>query len=214
METPKADGKRITSVEELRKVAPFYKGKPENFDPAKIGKKTPPQKKKLGPKSPLPTPPSRINTPQTPTPQRNEPMISEAIFSVDITVFEIEPRQNFEANYSKLPDIAVEVYNNVSVDEKHLDRKIAKEELSYYATGMLWLKLLEVKAKQPNLALTSEEKAVRKAASDEIFNVPHPIFLYIQEIGTYTDKMGKETELNIPDLPIHRAGGFFPPVLS
>jgi hypothetical protein len=207
METPKAEDKRITSVEELRKVTPFYKGKPENFDPKKIGKKIPPQKK-LGPKSPAPTPPSRINMPQTPTPQRNEPMISEAIFGVDITVFEIEPRQNFEADYSKLPDIAVEVYNNASIDEKHLDRKMAKEEMSYYATGMLWLKLLEVKAKQPNLALTSEEKAVRKAASEEVFNVPHPMFLYLQDIGTYTDKMGKETELHIPDLPIQTAGGF------
>jgi hypothetical protein len=99
------------------------------------------------------------------------------------------------------------VYNNIAVDEKQLDRKIAKEELSYYATGVLWLKLLEVNAKQPNLALTSEEKAIRKAASEDTFNIPHPIFAYLQEIGTYTDKMGKETELNIPDLPIHSAGG-------
>jgi hypothetical protein len=106
-----------------------------------------------------------------------------------------------------MPDIAVEVYNNLAIDEKHLDRKMAKEELSYYATGLLWLRMLEVKAKQPNLALTSEEKAIRKAASTETFNVPHPIYLYLQEVGTYTDKMGKETELNIPDLPIQRAGG-------
>lgn len=111
----------------------------------RIGKKAPPQQR-LGLKSPLPTPPSRVNMPQTPTPQRNDLIISEAIFGVDTTVTEIEPRQNFEANYSKLPDIAVKVYNNISVDEKHLDRRMGKEELSYYATGMLWLKLLEVKA--------------------------------------------------------------------
>jgi hypothetical protein len=207
MEAPKVIEKAIPTMGEIRKVAPFYRGKPENFDPKRVGKKTPPPKR-LGPKSPLPTPPSRINTPQTPTPQRNKPMISEAIFGVDITVFEIEPRQTFDANYSNVPDLAVEVYNDIAVDEKHLDRKMAKEELYYYATGMLWLKLLEVKAKQPTLALTSEEKAIRKAASNETFNVPHPIYLYLQEIGTYTDKMGKETELNIPDLPVHRAGGF------
>jgi hypothetical protein len=178
--------------------APFYKGKPENFDQKKIGKKAPPPKR-LGPKSPNPTPPSRVNTPQTPTPQRNEPIISEAIFGVDITVYEIKPRQNFEANYSKLPDIAVEVYNNISIDEKQLDRKMAKEELSYYATSMLWLKLFEVKAKQPNISLTNEEKAIRKAAAEDTFNIPHPIFAYLQEIGTYTDKMGKETELTVPE---------------
>jgi hypothetical protein len=86
METPKAEEKNIYSVEELRKVAPFYKGKPENFDPKKIGKKAPPPKR-LGPKSPNPTPPSRVNMPHTPTPQRNEPIISEAIFGVDITVY-------------------------------------------------------------------------------------------------------------------------------
>jgi hypothetical protein len=205
MEANKAEEK-VYSVEELRKVAPFYRGKPENFDPKKIGKKTPP-KPRLGPKSPNATPPSRLGLSQTPTPQRNEPIISEAILGVDITVHEIEPRQNFEANYSKLPDITVEVYNSIAVDENQLDRKMAKEELCCYTTGLLWMRLLEVKAKQPNVALTSEEKAIRKSAANEIFNVPQPIYAYLQEIGTFTDKMGKETELNIPDLPIQRAGG-------
>jgi formate-dependent phosphoribosylglycinamide formyltransferase (GAR transformylase) len=40
---------------------------------------------------------------------------------------------------------------------------------------MLWLKLLEVKAKHPNHALTSEEKAICKAAAEENFNIPQPI---------------------------------------
>jgi hypothetical protein len=101
MEAPKVTEKAIPTVEEIRKVAPFCRGKPENFYPKRVGKKTPPPRR-LGPKSPLPTPPSRINTPQ-----HNEPMISEAIFGVDITVFEIQPRQTFEANYSKVPDLAV-----------------------------------------------------------------------------------------------------------
>jgi hypothetical protein len=32
-------------------------------------------------------------------------------------------------------------------------------------------------------------------AADEQFNVPQPLFTYLQEVGTYTEKMGKETEL-------------------
>lgn len=74
---------------------------------------------------------------QNPTPQRNEPIISDAIFGVDIDVVEIQPRQTFDANFFKLPDLAAEVYANYQPDVKQLDRTLAREELSYYSAGLL-----------------------------------------------------------------------------
>jgi hypothetical protein len=68
-----------------------------------------------------------------------------------------------------------------------------KEEVAYYASSLQWMKLIDVKAKEGNVALSSEEKTIRKAVNDEQFNVPQPVFAMLSEIGNYTDKMRKET---------------------
>lgn len=72
--------------------------------------------------------------------------------------------------------------------------------MAYYATSLLWFKLLDVKAKEGNVALTSEEKAIRKAVTDEQLNVPQPVYAMLSEVGNYTDKMGKETKHQVPAL--------------
>ena len=77
-----------------------------------------------------------------------------------------------------------------------------KEEMVYYATCLLWLKLIDVKAKQNREALTSEEKSLRKATEEMEFNVPQPIATYLNQTGQFSDKTGKTTNLNIPPLPV------------
>lgn len=44
------------------------------------------------------------------TGQRNESIISEAIFGPNVTVVPIEPRQQFEASYAAIPQLAAETY--------------------------------------------------------------------------------------------------------
>ncbi|KDR12576.1 hypothetical protein L798_13652 [Zootermopsis nevadensis] len=95
---------RVLSI----KKRPGYRGKPESFDPAKVGKRNipkPPPKSKAGPKSPMLPPPSHLQTKESP--QKNDSLITEAIFGVDVSVTEIAPKQPFSANYSKIVDIAV-----------------------------------------------------------------------------------------------------------
>lgn len=125
-------------------------------------------------------------------------------------VVEIAARQEFSANYQRVVDIGTETYQNLRADEPQLDRKMAKKEMAYYATSMLWLKLLEVKAKDWDISLTTQEKAIRKAVADDHFNVPQPLFAYLTELGTgtYTDKMGKETRHQVPPLPTTVVQGF------
>jgi hypothetical protein len=143
---------KVFTKEEIAKLAPNYRGKAENFDPAKVGQKSkPPPRSKLGPKQPTPTPPSHINAPQKPTAQRNESMISKAIFGVDVIVTEIDASQEFNANYSKVPAIANEIYAAIRPDEMMIDKIVVKEKISYYATAMLWMKLIEVKTKELNI---------------------------------------------------------------
>jgi hypothetical protein len=61
-----------------------------------------------------------------PTPQRNEPVISEAIFGVDVSVVEIAPRQQFSINYAKAPTIAAEIYKNYRPDDRQFDKSISE----------------------------------------------------------------------------------------
>lgn len=206
------ESKKTYTLEEIKKLAPGYKGKAENFDPSKVGKKRGAPKPKAskqqrpGPSSGEVPPPT--NPQKEATPQRNEPIISESIFGIDVTVTKIAPRQEFSACYNRVIDVALETYQNFRPDEKQLDRLLAKEEVAYYATSMLWIKLIDVKAKEGQTALTTEEKAIRKAVTDEHFNVPQPLFAILGEIGNYTDKMGKETRHQVPDLPTTVVQGF------
>lgn len=193
-------------------MAQHYKGNPENFRRDQIGKphvpaKPSPPKEKLGPKTDGPVPGGGIHKKQTPTPQRNDPIILESIFGVDVHV-PIHLGDNFDTNFSKLPKLAEETYHAYQPDEKQLDRVIIKEEMAYYSTGLMWLRLLDIKAKQGRQALSSAEKDIRKATLDVEFNVPQQIHAYLSQIGTVTDKMGKETEVDIPPLPQAVAQGF------
>lgn len=139
---------------------------------------------KVGPSSPalpLPTHPQTKTTPQT-----NESIISEAIFGIDVSVTEIEPRQEFWINLSEAMNIAVNVYDSYRANEPTLDRRIAREEVMYYVTALLQLRRLEIKAKQGDTALNSAEKDMRKAVEQQTFNVPKPLHVYLQQITFLT----------------------------
>jgi hypothetical protein len=201
---------QMLTLDEIRKIAPRYKGKPENFRRDKVGKsrkenqadrKPAPKREKTGPKSDQPIRGEYVDKEQKPTPQRNDPIISEAIFGVDVHVFPIHPREQFLTDLSKLPDIARETYHAYQPDEKHLDRQMVKEDMVYYSTGLMWLRLTDIKAKQGRQTIISAEKDIKKATQDIEFNVPQLIHAFLTHIGSVTDKMGKETDLDIPTLP-------------
>lgn len=195
--------------EDIQRLAPNYRGKPENFNPdPKARKPTKPPPKRNGPKSSELPPPTHLDANKNPTPQRNDPIISESIFGVDVSVTAIEPQQHFNASYAKLLDIVELTYQSMQPDVKQLDRLFTKEELMYYATAMLWIRLIDIKSKQRVEGLTSQEKDILKATKDLTWNVPQPIYAYLAQIGNVVDKMGKETMLRVPALPINVVEGF------
>lgn len=208
-----ADVKKTYTEEEVRRIAPSYRGKIENFKIDKVGQKRKPRptKQRIGPKSDKPHEGSHFRVEQKPTPQRNDSIISESVFGVDTHIIEIEPIQTFMASHSKLPDIALETFSNYANDVKQLDRVVVRHEMVYYATALLWLRLIEIKLKQDRTTLTSAEKDIRKGTMDKVFNVPQPIYAYISQIGNVTDKMGKETKLEdcvLPETVIQGLGGY------
>jgi len=141
------------------------------------------------------------------TAQRNDLILSEAIFGVDVTVVEIKPRKEFSTSFANLPSIAIETHKQCAINERQIDRIITKEEMAYYSVGLLWMRLIDIKAKQAKEALTTEEKSIRKVMEDIEFNVPQPISAYLNQVGTYKDALGKTTNLTVPELPIQKVQG-------
>lgn len=130
--------------EDIKRIAPIYKGKIEKFDPARVKSKkeraqTKPselpamQQQDNVPTQTKPTPrlltlpkPALENENKTPTSQCNESIMSEAIFGPNVTVVPIVLRQQFEEQLAALPQLALEYVT-----------QLIKEELSYYYTAML-----------------------------------------------------------------------------
>lgn len=117
--------------------------------------KPPPRRNR--PQSAAVAPPTHLEANKNPTPQRNDPISSEAIFGVDVSVIAIEPQQRFAANFSKIVDLALITYHNMIPDVNQTDRRFIKEELVYYSVGLLWIRLLDIKSEQRLHRLTSME---------------------------------------------------------
>jgi hypothetical protein len=129
------EGKKVYSLDEIKKIAPGYRGKPANFDPTKVGKKSAPprkpkepstnEKSRPGPSSDQLPPPARPQ--RAPTVQRNESIISESIFGVDVSVTEISLRQEFGAHR----------YLNRNLSELPCRREATRQDLSERRSGVL-----------------------------------------------------------------------------
>jgi len=86
-----------------------YRGKPENFDPKEVGQKSKiKMKSPLGPKSAKPSAPTVLPKNEHSSEQKNEHILAESIFGVDLTILPIEPREDFLTSFARLPEIAVE----------------------------------------------------------------------------------------------------------
>jgi hypothetical protein len=92
-----------TYTDNIKKMVPNYRGKPKDFDPARIWKKSPwPTRTnpRVGPKSSSVPAPTHLQTKSIP--QKNESILTDAIFGTDVCVVEAAPRETFSANYKQL----------------------------------------------------------------------------------------------------------------
>lgn len=119
-------------MEEIRKIAPGYRGKPEKFDPAKVGKGSAPPKPKTEPASAAVPSPSALDKAKTPTPQKNTPLWADSIFGIDVAVRELHVNQEVTPIFARLPDVIDEVYSSLGGDDTNLGKQISKGMLMYY----------------------------------------------------------------------------------
>lgn len=198
---------------QIRKIAPNYRGKRKEFDPSKVkAKANKPQDGAEKPRSNKPPvleklPEARFQSENAskPTPQKNEPMWADSIFGVDVALRELTPTEEFSPGFQRLPVITKEIYTNVAADDTQVNKKFTLEMLDYYATTLLWARLIDLKAKRANVELTQTEMNFRRYFLEEEFNVPQPLYLYIKAIGEVTDKRGKKLHLVDHVLPVTRS---------
>jgi len=62
------------------------------------------------------------------TPQHNEPILTKSIFGVNVTIVEIQPREEFSTSFV-LSNIAAETHRQTQTDERQIDRILVKEEI-------------------------------------------------------------------------------------
>lgn len=112
----------------------------------------------------------------------------------------------FSTSFAVIPQIAEKIFKELEIDEVRLDRILAREEISYYATGLLWLRLIDVKIKQATIPITFEERNLHEDTIDTYFNIPQPLAEYLSHIGDFNQQI-----LNIPVLPtsvVQGMGGY------
>ncbi|CAG4946966.1 unnamed protein product [Colias eurytheme] len=195
--------KKIYTPEEIKKIAPGYRRKPEKFDPAKVGKKREGQpNKKQGPTTSKVPAPTATDKAANPTPPKNAPMWADSVFRIDVAVRELNVNQEITQNFGRLPEVVEEVYSAIGGDEQSLNKQMTKGMLMYYSTAMLWARLLDIKAKRGNANLSYEEIEFCKSIMQHEFNIPQPIYLFLKGIGEVKDPTGKTVFLADHTLPV------------
>lgn len=194
---------RRFTPEEIKKIAPGYRGKPERFDPAKVGKKNEGAKtgKKSGLSSKEVTPPKA----KTPTAPKNASIWADSVFGIDVAIRELHVNQKLQdisPTFGRLPDLVEEVYASIGGDDKNLYKQMTKGMLMYYSTAMLWARLLDIKAKRGNTNMTFEEFEFCNSIMQHEYNIPEPICLFLKGIGDFKDVTGKTVKLVNHTLPV------------
>lgn len=104
----------------------------------------------------------------------------------------VDERQWFCSNLSKFTDLAGETFNKYEADTEELSRVMVKQEFNYYATGLMWMRIIDLKSKQGMMSLTSAEKDIRNETIDKEWNVPQTLHAYLTQMGHTTDKLEKK----------------------
>lgn len=207
------------TAEEMKKIAPGYRGKIENFDPEKMGKKQSPkvskvEKMKTSREIPKPT---QLQKVETPTPQKNNPMWADSIFGIDVSIRELDVNMEHTPTLARLPAIVEEVYSSIGGDDKNRGKSLTKEMMMYYTTALVWARLLDIKAKRGNANLSFEETEYCKLMFASEYNIPQPIYLMLKGLGHVKDKTGKTIFLSNKDLPVtvvQGRGGYPAPIIN
>lgn len=110
-----------------------------------------------------------------------------SVFTSGISLREISDRQTFQPSTPALIDIASQCYSELVTDYSNFSKAALPEYLDYYATALLWLRIMDLKHKNSD-PLTSEEVAVWSRTQSTTFSIPEPITLQLKQLGNTVAK--------------------------
>ncbi|KAG8290064.1 hypothetical protein J6590_093796 [Homalodisca vitripennis] len=80
------------------------------------------------------------------------------------------------------------------------EEMIVDDNLDYYTTAMIWLRILGLKNKNQDV-MTDAERRVAELVGDTAFNLPEPLRLYLLTYGNITTAIGTHLYPEFPPLP-------------
>lgn len=208
-----------------------YKGKPENFDPNFRAKKRAEKKggvkkdDKAGPPAhPKPGPPQMKAPPKArhaenakpATAPKNDPLYKEAIFGIEADMREVALNSPFHVTLTNFPQICNQAYALMKAADKDFSKIMSKEMFAYYATALLWIKILNHRfANQGDI--TESEQRLYTLTAEKVYNIPEPLLIFFKSFGDFTTVTGENKKIFFPPLPStvsnHR-GGYFAEIIA
>lgn len=98
-----------------------------------------------------------------------------------------------------LIEISRMTYAELLTDDAQLGKSILPEYLDYYATAMLWFRIVKLKQKNSQ-PLSDVEQQVLTLIQTTTFSVPDPIFLQLRQLGNIVTKTGQHLYTEFPPL--------------
>lgn len=149
---------------------------------------------------------------KNPTPLREDPMFEQSIFGTEIKVSEHNARTKFNPSCASLIPITNEVWGELTVDQNQANKQMLVEGIRYYSTALMWTRFIQLKS-ETSQVLTTEEEKLQQLTNANTFNVPQPIYLWLNALGVVKCTSTGQTLIpQFPELPIQQVdghGGYF-----
>ena len=145
---------------------------------------------------------------------RDDPIYKEAIFAPSIAVEEVNPTVRFNNCYASLLRLTPELMMIYQSQNSKLGYSLTQEMLNYYVTGLLWVRLIDVR-RLGHRVLTQNEVRVLRLVEDVPYEIPEPVYVYHKAIGQIVTMPGQHLYTDSPPLPdgvVNGVGGLFGPI--
>lgn len=149
--------------------------------------------------------PARINKPTALHDASKQTLTSgnpfaDSAFVHNVVERELHLRETFSPSAPALTQVMRDTYTKMSTDKPDLTKRLIPEELDYYATAMLWFRIISLKAKNQQ-QLTAEETIILEMLQLESFVIPEPLRLQLLVLGKVKSCLGTSLRPTFPPLP-------------
>lgn len=136
------------------------------------------------------------------------PLVDELFWKdLGIVIRENNFRTTFSPSFVGLIPIATDIWQQLMVDNSNIRMEMIPETVRYYATCLLWARIIQLKRANAQL-LTAAEKEFLMLVDTVTSNVPSPLYFYLAAIGKINDSATGQTLIpSFPPLPTKVVGG-------